>query len=47
MAIPLTTLDPCDFGQVTQFPKRIIFSEIVHAFEKSKTILQVKIFKNP
>lgn len=46
MAIPLTTLDPWDFDHITQFPKRIIFSEIVHGFEKSKAILQVKIYKN-
>jgi hypothetical protein len=43
MPIPITAFNPWDKNEESQMPRRIFFPEIVYAFEKNKSILQLKI----
>jgi hypothetical protein len=38
MAIPITALNPWDLDEETQMPRRIIFTEVVYAYEKNKSV---------
>jgi hypothetical protein len=46
MPNPMTAFNPWDIDRDTHLPRRIFFPEIVYAFEKHKSILQIKIREN-
>ena len=39
MAIPIIAFNPWNIDLETNLPKRIVFPEMVYAFEKNKSIL--------
>lgn len=39
MAVPISAFNPWDYNIETLMPNRIVFPELVYAFEKNKSVL--------